>query len=361
MSYYNLKNILSKKATYSVIFGERSNGKTYATLKYALEKYFKDGSQLAYLRRWKEDITGKRGQAVFSALVENNEITKLSNGKFTGIHYYTGKFYLCTYENGKAIYSDTDCIGYLFCLTDVEHDKSTSYPKVDTIIFDEFLTNRLYLQDEFVIFMNVISTIVRRRENVKIFMLGNTVNKYCPYFTEMGLTNVQTMKQGNIDVYTYGDSGLSVAVEYCQSVKEQHRQESKKYFAFDNPKLQMITGGAWELAIYPHLPMKYKPHDVLLTYYIEFSNNVYACEVIEVDGVAFTYVHEKTTPIKDLDNSLIYSLDHNPKINYNRNILQPTNEIQKKILWFFKTHRVFYQNNSVGDGVANYLKICRGM
>ena len=361
MSYYSLKNILKNKAVFNVIFGERSNGKTYATLKHGLEQYFKDGSQLAYVRRWKEDITGKRGQAVFSALIENNEIEKLSGGKFTGIHYYTGKFFLCNYDNGKVIYSDNDVLGFLFALTDIEHDKSTSYPKVTSIIFDEFITNRLYLPDEFVIFMNVISTIVRRRENVTIYMLGNTVNKYCPYFSEMGLNNVQDMQQGTIDLYSYGESGLTVAVEYCKTSKENQLKESKKYFAFNNPKLQMITGGAWELAIYPHLPMKYKPIDVLLTYYIEFSDNIYSCEIIEKDGVTFTYVHQKTTPIKDLDNSIIYSLEHNPKPNYNRNILSPVTNTQKKIAWYFKTHNVFYQNNSIGDGVANYLKICKGL
>lgn len=361
MSYYNLKNILKKNAVYNVIFGERSNGKTYTTLKHGLEQYFKDGSQLAYIRRWKEDITGKRGQAVFSALIENNEIEKLSDGKFNGIHYYTGKFFLCNYDNGKPIYNDNDVVGFLFALTDVEHDKSTSYPKVNTIIFDEFLTNKLYLPDEFVTFMNVVSTIVRRRETVKIFMLGNTINKYCPYFTEMGLTNIQTMLQGDIDLYNYGESGLTVAVEYCKTDKSEQRKESKKYFAFNNPKLQMITGGAWELAIYPHLPMKYKPIDVLLTYYIDFADNIYSCEIIEKDGVTFTYIHEKTTPIKDLENSLIYSLDHNPKPNYNRNILSPVTKIQKKITWYFNTHNVFYQNNNVGDGISNYLKICRGL
>ena len=361
MSYYSLNNILKKNAVYNVVFGERSNGKTYATLKHGLEQYFNDGSQIAYIRRWKEDITGKRGQAVFSALVENNEIEKLSDGKFTGVHYYTGKFFLCNYDNGKPIYSDTDVLGFLFALTDVEHDKSTSYPKVNNIIFDEFLTNKLYLPDEFVTFMNVISTIVRRRETVKIFMLGNTVNKYCPYFSEMGLNNIQTMEQGEIDLYSYGESGLTVSVEYCKTDKSNQRKESKKYFAFNNPKLQMITGGAWELAIYPHLPMKYKPLDVLLTYYIDFADNIYSCEIIEKDGVTFTYIHEKTTPIKDIDNSIIYSLEHNPKPNYNRNILSPVTKIQKKITWYFNTHNVFYQNNNVGDGVANYLKICRGL
>ena len=40
-NYYSLKNIQRKNATYNVIFGERSNGKTYAVLKQALENYKK--------------------------------------------------------------------------------------------------------------------------------------------------------------------------------------------------------------------------------------------------------------------------------------------------------------------------------
>lgn len=35
--FYDLKAILSKNADYNVIFGERSNGKTYAALRYGLE------------------------------------------------------------------------------------------------------------------------------------------------------------------------------------------------------------------------------------------------------------------------------------------------------------------------------------
>ena len=51
---------------------------------------------------------------------------------------------------------------YAFALSDMEHDKSTAYPRVNTIVFDEFLTRQIYLQDEFVVFMNVLSTIIRR-------------------------------------------------------------------------------------------------------------------------------------------------------------------------------------------------------
>ena len=358
MKYYSLNKINKKNATYNVIFGERSNGKTYATLKQALENYFNDGSQFAYIRRWSVDVQPKRMNNLFNAIIEDGYLEKLSGGKFTAIFYRTGRFYLCTYnDKGKPIYNEEDIIGYAFSLSENEHNKANSYPRVTNIIFDEFLTNKIYLPDEFMLFMNTVSTIVRQRTNVKIYMLGNTVNKFCPYFKEMGLTNILTMKQGSIDVYTYGETKLKVAVEYADSKKK--FKKNNFYFAFNNPKLKMITGGAWELNIYPHAPVKWLPKNIIFTYFIDFNDSLYQCEIINKDANVFTYIHEKTTPIKNPDKDIIYTLDYNPKINYNINILKPLNDYQNKITWFFTHDRVYYQDNNVGDAINNYLKICK--
>lgn len=358
MKYYSLNKINKKNATYNVIFGERSNGKTYATLKQVLENYFNDGSQFAYIRRWSVDVQPKRMNNLFNAIIEDGYLEKLSGGKFTAIFYRTGRFYLCTYnDKGKPIYNEEDIIGYAFSLSENEHNKANSYPRVTTIIFDEFLTNKIYLPDEFMLFMNTVSTIVRQRTNVKIYMLGNTVNKFCPYFKEMGLTNILSMKQGSIDVYTYGETKLKVAVEYADSKKK--FKKNNFYFAFNNPKLKMITGGAWELNIYPHAPVKWLPKNIIFTYFIDFNDSLFQCEIINKDDNVFTYIHEKTTPIKNPDKDIIYTLDYNPKINYNINILKPLNDYQSKITWFYTHDRVYYQNNNVGDAINNYLKICK--
>ena len=358
MKYYSLNKINKKNATYNVIFGERSNGKTYATLKQALENYFSDGSQFAYIRRWSVDVQPKRMNNLFNAIIEDGYLEKLSGGKFTAIFFRTGRFYLCTYnDKGKPIYNEEDIIGYAFSLSENEHNKANSYPRVTTIIFDEFLTNKIYLPDEFILFMNTVSTIVRQRTNVKIYMLGNTVNKFCPYFKEMGLTNILSMKQGSIDLYTYGESKLKVAVEYADSKKK--FKKNNFYFAFNNPKLKMITGGAWELNIYPHAPVKWLPKNIIFTYFIDFNDNIYQCEIINKDTNVFTYIHEKTTPIKNPDKDIIYTLDYNPKINYNVNILKPLTDYQNKITWFYTHDRVYYQDNNVGDAINNYLKICK--
>jgi hypothetical protein len=358
--FYSLNMILKTNSIYNVIFGERSNGKTYSVLKYGVEQYFKTGGEIAIVRRLQEDIRGKRASGIFTALIENGEIEKISNGQFTGVHYYAGRFYLCTYtELGKVLYNDKDVIGHVFALSNTEHDKSISFPKITTILFDEFLTRKTYLPDEFISFMNTISTIVRQRNNVKIFMLGNTVNKYSPYFNEMGLKHIQKMEQGSIDVYNYGKSKLTVAVEYC--APNTKNKDSNFYFAFDNPKLNMITKGTWELSIYPHLPIKYKPKDVLLEYFIVFDDNIFQCNIIDLEGELFTYIHSKTTDIKDLDNDIIYSIEYSHKFNYNRSIYKPTHEIGKKILYFFLHDKVFYQDNNVGDTVNNYLEIAKNL
>ena len=354
--FYSLKNILSKDAQYNIIFGERSNGKTYSVLKYGLEKFCKTGEQTAIVRRWSEDFKGKRGSTMYQALVNNNEIEKLTDGKWTDVYYYSGRWYLCKYNEKEERTILEKPISYSFALGSMEHDKSTSYPEITTILFDEFLTRTMYLPDEFVLFMNVLSTIIRHRKNVKIFMLGNTVNKYCPYFNEMGLRHIKDMNVGDIDIYTYGDSDLKVAVEYCKPNRQ--GKESDTYFAFDNPKLNMITGGAWEVNIYPHCPIKYAPKDVKFTYFILFDGEILQCEIIMKDNNNFTFIHRKTSPIKDTEKDLIYSTEYKPLPNWKRKINKPTTELEKKIALYFAKDKVFYQDNDVGEIVRNYLIWC---
>ena len=223
-----------------------------------------------------------------------------------------------------------------------------------------------YLPDEFVTFMNTISTIVRYRDNVKIFMCGNTVNKYSPYFDEMGI-KILDMEKGEIRPYAYGDSDrIKIVVEYADSVNK--TKDSDIYFAFDNPKLKMIMGGDWELAQYPHFPQQWdkngnkirlKPSDILFTYFIQFGEELLQCEIVQYCGDIFTWIHRKTTEIKNPDDDLIYDIEFNPKANYRRRITRPTSDIEKRILDFYTTEKVFYQDNEVGEVVRNYLDWCK--
>ena len=357
LKYYSLDKILEKNADYNIIFGERSNGKTYASLEYGVKQFVESGynNQTAIVRRWKEDIKGKRAETLYNALESNGRISELTNGEYTEVYYFNGKYYLSNYDdNIKKHVPFTKPLAYTFALSEMEHDKSTSYPDITTIIFDEFLTRRYYLPDEFILFMNVLSTIIRQRNNVKIFMLGNTVNKYSPYFAEMGLKHIPQMEQGTIDIYQFGKGQLTIAVEYADTISK--NKESNKYFCFDDSEsVQMIINGAWEMAIYPHLTTRFEQKDIIFTYFIEFSGNVLQCEIVCKDNEYFTYIHEKTTPIKNPDTDLIYSLQHNEKKNYKRRLLATTTPLETKIAKFYALEKVFFQSNEVGEIVRNYI------
>ncbi len=356
--FYSLEKILEQKAQYNIIIGERSNGKTFAALEYGLIQYITTGKQTAYIRRWKEDYRGKRGENLFSGLISADRISQLTNGQWTQTRYYSGKWHLARYDDDldKLVYDDTPfCYG--FSISDQEHDKSSSFPNITTIIFDEFMTRQYYLPNEFVLFVNVLSTIIRHRNDVKIFMLANTVNKYCPYFKEMGLKHITEMEQGTIDLYTYGTSDLRVAVEYCKPSEK--GKASDVYFTFNNPSLQMITGGAWEIDMYPHLPVKYRRQDVIFNFYIIFDDNCLDCEVISLPDCSFIYIHEKTTAIKDESTSIIFSDQYSPYPNRFRNIRHPTTPTTRAIASYFRDERVFYQDNEVGEIVRNYLMYCK--
>lgn len=360
--FYSLDKIKKHNAEYNLIVGERSNGKTYSVKMEILKAHAASSchDQGAIIRRWDEDFKGLRGNNMFSDIVENGELEKLFGDKYDGITYFRHAWYLTKTDEktGKPI-KETDPFCYAFALTAMEHDKSTSYPRVTVILFDEVLTRKQYVPDEFILFMNCLSTIIRERDNVVIYMLGNTVSHFSPYYSEMGLKHVRQMKQGDLDVYQYGDNGCKVAVEYIG--ESRFLKKSNKYFAFDNPKLNMIKSGAYELDIHPHLTTKYKHSEIMFIYFIEYEEYLLQCEVVQTGNELFTFIHEKTTEIKYPESDLVFTTNITSKPNMRVGILKPRDNFGKKIAYFYKQNLVFYQNNEVGEIVANYIKDTDGV
>lgn len=352
--FYKLDSILSRDAHYNVIFGMRSNGKTYACKEYGIKNYVKHGKQFAYIRRWDLDLQRGRGATLFDDMVANGFIDKITKHEWNNVTYKSRRWYFSRYEEDRLVL-DNEPFAYAFSLSSAEHDKSTSYPNVTTIVFDEFLTRGDVCDDEFVRFTSVLSTIIRQRDDVKIFMLGNTVNKYSVYFEEMGLSNVRKMNPGDIDIYRYGESALTVAVEYAD-IPNKKKQKSNVYFAFQNPQLEMITSGKWEMQIYPHCPVKYKPKNILKSFFIEFFDDILQGDIVNVDSDIFVFIHQKTSEIKDRRRDLIYTNVESHQRNIFKGFGLNDSLIGKVIVDAFNHYRVFYQSNQIGEIVHSYIK-----
>ena len=353
--YYSIDALMGLDATFSISFGERSRGKTYSSLVYGIKDIVKSGykNQMAYMRRWAEDMQGKRGDSLFAALVANNEIEKLTNGKYSGVKYYASRWYF-TYKvknkKGEEVTKKAEnpfCIA--FALNVFEHDKSSSFPDITTIIFDEFISRIQYIGDEFNVFLNSVNTITRHRNNVRVIMLGNTVSFENPYFHEMGVYyKAKFMKPGDTYVFKVGTSETTIALEFTSNAGE---KPSDVYFNFETSSAEMIKNGAWEIGKYPRLPSehKFKPKDIVFKYFILVYDEILQANIIRDNAKFYTYIHRKTTDLKDIEHDIIYSFDESPLYNWRCDILRPFDDIGKRIAFFFKAHLVFYQSNEVGE------------
>lgn len=355
--FYDIRHLIKDypDAHYYVVFGERSNGKTYSALSYALERYVKSGEQFAYVRRFGEDIRKKNLSNLFSGHAENGTIKEITDEKWTSVNYTTSKFYFEREEDDETYTKSEEPVGFAFDLNSMEHYKSISFPKITTIIFDEFMSRSGYLPNEWILFVNTVSTIVRQRSNIKIILLGNTVNKVCPYFQEMGLSHIKEQKPGTVDVYEYGDSGLQVVCEYTESSAKRGGKASDVYFAFDNPELKMITTGAWEIAIYPHLETKFAPKDVVANFFIDYTEELLHGEVVIKDEGAFIFLHPKTSPIKDESNDIVYTDRPNSRWNYRMCLTKHSDKLSLFIMKCLRENRIFYATNETGEVFRNYV------
>lgn len=358
MKFWDIRPIKKIPAQYRVIYGERSNGKTYGVLLDSIKDYIKKGDQFAYLRRWPDDIKTRKMQQLFESITRNGEISKWSDGRWNGIRYRHGKFFLMATDGEGTIVEDETPMAFTFSISAMEHDKSIAYPGIKRIIFDEFISRVAYIPDEFPMFMNILSTLIRERDDVEIWMLGNTVSKDCPYFREMGLKHIFQQQPGTIDTYAYKKNGqeLLIAVEYTKNIAA---KKSDKYFIFDNPKMEMITGGAWELAIYPHLFEKYKSKQIAFMFFVVYRDTTLQCELVEGRKGFFIYIHLKTSPLKERDDDIIYSCEPSALQNHRVDITRPEYPVEKKIMSIIAAERVCFQDNEVGEVFNDYLKWCR--
>lgn len=346
---------------YNMIFGERSNGKTFAVLERILKKWIYDGEKGAYIRRLDNDIKGDKAKRVWTALTDRNStdlVTKYTNGEWTDVVFRSRAWYLAKFDDKLNKYvSQPEPFCYAFALNVAEGYKSTSYPGVTTILFDEFLSRNRYLRDEFVEYQNVLSTIIRQRNNVKVYMLGNTVNMYSPYFDEMGV-DISDMQPGHVkEIELKGkDESLFIAAQYCKPNVD--GKASDVYFQFGNRKLKMITDGAWEIPMYPHRPIEILPKDIVEIFFIDFieKDAIVQGEIVAKDDNIFLYLHRKTTPIKDPDTKMVYRLNPSPKLNHAVSLTGPAfrNKISALIGRLIKEGQIYYQDNNIGELVRYY-------
>ena len=184
--WYDKGQLLSYKAFFNILIGNRGGGKTYGFKTWAIDDYLKTGKQFVWLRRYGTEVDEMR-KTYFDDIAKK---------------YPAYNFSIKGSRKSGKILIDNKVAGHYFALTTSSIAKSSSYPLVDKIIFDEFLiigNTYKYLNDEVVLLLELVETIFRDRENdptaIKprgVYLLGNNVTIANPYFLYF---NIKPFKQ----------------------------------------------------------------------------------------------------------------------------------------------------------------------
>ena len=266
--FYSNKNILNSGAQYMLQIGERSNGKSYADKWYCLKVAWDEKDpytgelcpeyQFAYIRRWEVEIRPKDIEQYFDDMVINkmgaHPIEEITGGEWSQISVYQRRIYFAKVdpESGKVIRGKE--IGQAFAITQEVHYKSLAFPLIGRGIFEEFITDAGYLEKEPKRFLSLMSTIFRR-DRGKMFLIGNTVTRLCPFIREWELTATLRQKKDTIVIYHKETDQediegnpivVNIAVEFC----ENSGKNSKMFFG---QSAKMINSGDWDSENQPHL------------------------------------------------------------------------------------------------------------
>lgn len=354
--YYDRTEIDQTGATYRMIIGQRSNGKSFSILKTMIEDYLTKGERSAYIRRYEEEIRPKNIQLLFSQEILLDLIKELSGGKYNSTFYRSNCFYMAYFDEEENAFTSRDQVP--FCITRAvntwETSKGQDAGEIHLICFDEFMTREGYLRDEFICYMNLLSSLIRDRTSIVIYMLANTVNKYCPYFEEMGLQDVDKMVQGEVRVYSYDDSDLKVAIEYCAQA-EATKKTASKFFAFENARLEMIRSGQWEVKQYPKCPYPLKDEDVCLVFYIKWGELLIKGNVIQRDQDLFIFFCRQTKDMSIKDDTIYYSHDFTTSICHVCYLQDCPTDAHKLIKNLIMKGHMCFSDNEVGEIVRNWL------
>lgn len=352
--YYDCRKILAEGSVYNIVIGQRSNGKTYGFIEEALDEYCKNNTPSVYIRRYDESITSAN---IFKLCTPHiNSLIIMSDGKWNNFEYKNRTFYptRINEETGK-IEAKGDPFLYCVGMNSWEHKKGQDRGFVRYVIFDEFLTRDTYLNDEYAKFMNLLSSFIRDRVGTTIVMLGNTVNKFCPYFSKFKI-NMKDIKQGFIYNFRYGETTMSL--EYCKPSTNTSKV-NKAYFDFDEKQLDMIKSGYWEICSYPRFYNgKRDDCEELGRIYIHFSTHVLRWDLlIDDDKNVISFISPSNFD-KALESGDIFMTDDSLTLLDNRMCFceMPKNKLTQYLIASWKGNKIYFANDDCGDVFENWMK-----
>ena len=342
--YWNRKQLFDTGAEYLMAFGQNASGKSYQGKLECIETALR-GEHFFFLKRWKEDAK----QTMVAHYFDDIPVNKLTNNEWEGITAWQGFFYFFRHdEKGEVVKSEI--IGAYGGLNDWQRLKSFVYVDYTFILFEEFISKDVYLNDEPTTLQRLITTIVRRHKG-RVLMLGNSISRTVPYFLEW-TPNVIRQKQGTIEIYHMHDfSGegedVDIAVEYTGHIKGTGSM-------FFGEASKSIKAGEWSVDNYPKLPKDHIDYEKVYELAIKYQQFSFVVELLidPEEGTKIAFVYPRTT---DREIERLITDDFSDKLTTTRYFKD--NRAEQHIVDCIANERVCYSDNLTATDFNSVLKL----
>lgn len=182
-----------------MVLSNRGGGKTFDMTRWAIDDFKKTGAQTVWVRRYDSELTGEKGILLNNRYFDGVKNEGLYDNDELKIDGYEGKV------NGETAI-------YFVALSTSRQLKSVNFPKVNKIIFDEFIieSGRItYLKNEVEVFLDLFETVARLRDNVRAVLLANSISIVNPYFLYWNIKPDKSKRftvKGEVCVEIFADS-----------------------------------------------------------------------------------------------------------------------------------------------------------
>ena len=325
--YYSANKPYSYDLFMHEITGGRGIGKTTTFLIKALQNVEK-GEEFMYMRRYKPELKQFVAKNTLGTVCDS--ITAKGDG--------TGGFVF--------ISEDTIC-GYGIALSTAMSYKSTDFSKVSLLIFDEATLPPgpyRYLPNEHELLLEFISTVLRTRKKLKVFILGNNVDMFNPH---LRYYRVPT----NIDGI-YVDKKRGLYVEFAKNSPKLLEMEK------ETPLYKLTEGTAYHDYHYNNkvmgapqvVPEKMPTQTSLLCRLIIDADSISIYHYRDKHGDLRLYVQHKAKVYKD---DYSYNLMHDGVVN--TFYLSMYNTKLRKYLERFYHENLISYSDELGANMLNWI------
>ena len=380
--HFEIMPVIEKypSARYYYVLGGRGTGKTYPVIEKCIDDFLDGRGVSAYVRRYKESITEFIMSDIFSP--HNARVAEKTGGKWNRLSYFRRRVYLERWEerDGKAERverCETPVFG-VWALNTWETDKGPDFGKdkggIANIILDEATSKGgNYLKDEWSIFQNVISSLVRDRweQDTKIFLLSNPVSKWAnPYLRNMGIQKAIYSKPGITEIKYPSEikkkAGMSAVFCYIAAitdkegnvidVDENRTNIYNTFFAFPNSngKARSITSGFWEMDESQRLPSGfYNDSEVIQSVGVIYQEDTLIMEIMRhKDGLYYLHLQ----PCRQINDKTYYFTLQPMPDKYALIGLKNSHPITQAVAQIYKSGQVYYSDDATADSWHGFVK-----